>query len=118
MVYEELATAADISVTVNSKVLGLELILSYAVQAIFTGTPDGTFKLQASNDPYPDASFGLAAFVPTNWVDVADSSVTQTDTTPIMINYQFPGYRWVRAVFTPNGGSAGTMTIRAYAKGY
>lgn len=94
--------------TINSSPMQLQLGFSYSVQIFFTGTPTGTFKLQASNDP---ATFAVTTQnIPTslNWTDVANSSFTVAAAGNVMWDYSFPGYNWIRVVYTD--GSSGSST--------
>lgn len=94
-------------------------IAQYAIQLVFTGTPQGNFKLQASNDKGNIDASGSAnqeAGI-SNWTDVADSAVTVSAAGDIMWNAENIGYNWVRVVWTQTG-STGTLTsARVYMKG-
>jgi len=90
----------------------VDQIIAYAFHGIVTGTVTGTFILQASCDsgrtPRGDGV--------TNWVDIAGATATLALATPVMINVQNPGYKWVRAVYTPSAGT-GTISVRMTGKG-
>lgn len=113
---ETLLTAGDASGSLTSGPLLLAYAFGYAVQGTFTGTPAGTFLLQGSNDPVPNAQFVETA--PTNWSVIAGSSTAISTSGTVLINAQGTYYNWVRAVFTATGGSAGTLTVIGNTKGF
>lgn len=94
--------------TINSSPMQLQLGFSYSVQIFFTGTPTGTFKLQASNDPATFAVTTQNIPASLNWTDVANSSFTVAAAGNVMWDYSFPGYNWIRVVYTD--GSSGSST--------
>lgn len=98
--------------TVNTPAMIVDQIIAYAMQGVVTGTVTGTFKLQASADqgrtPRGD---GVV-----NWIDIAGATATLALATPVMINVQMPGYKWVRAVYTVSGGT-GNVSVRMTGKG-
>ena len=100
--------------TINSKALQLENMFGYSIQIVFTGTPTGTFKLQASADPVSKANQvfganGVVTYTPTNRTDIANSSQSVSAAGNIMWNYnQLAGYNYVRVVYTD--GSSGSST--------
>lgn len=92
---------------------------NYSIQLVFTGTPGGSFSLQASNDTgsidatHPDVStHGVM-----NWTDVQDSPVTVAAAGDLMYDVRIAGYNYVRVIYTRTSGT-GTITVaRAYVKG-
>ena len=72
-------------------------------------TAAGTVKLQASNDYIAGANVG--SFVPTNWIDIPNTSQTVTAGSAIIIPYLQICYQWVRVVWTET--TPGTSTITA-----
>lgn len=111
----------DLLVNQNLPPVWLGHIANYAIQLVFTGTPGGNFKLQASNDPGR-----IDAAAPStqddgiiNWTDIADSAQTISAAGDHMWTVENAGYTWVRVVWTATGGSS-TPTLtsaRAYVKG-
>lgn len=94
-----------------------------AIQLIFTGTPDGTFKLQGSCDKgninaqaRTSTSQQLGV---TNWTDIASSTVTVSAAGDVMYNIEEMGYQWVRIVWTASSaGSTPVLTVaQAIIKG-
>lgn len=89
----------------------------YAIQGVFTGTPAGTIKLQASCDAPPQNQFGGP--VPTNWSDISGSSQAISGAGDWLPNVVSVYYNWVRVVFTPTTPSSnpGTLNVRINCKG-
>lgn len=98
--------------TINSSPMQLLDSFIYSLQIFFTGTPAGSFKLQASDDPAAAAvsNFNKTS-LPTNWSDVANSSITVSAAGNVMWDYSWPGYNWVRAVYTDTSGGTSTAII-------
>lgn len=109
----------DLSANAELKPIWLGHIANYAIQLVFTGTPGGNFKLQASND---EGSINSASSTNqdasiTHWTDIADSAVVVAAAGDIMWTVENAGYTWVRVVWTQTS-STGTLThARAYVKG-
>jgi hypothetical protein len=109
-----LLNGTDAALAQNTPPMIVDQIIAYAFQGTIAlgGTATGTFKLQASCDsgrtPRGD---GVV-----NWVDIAGATGTLSLASPIMINVQNPGYKWVRAVWTPTSGT-GAITVRMTGKG-
>ena len=66
----------DMTSNIVSNQIWLGHIANYAIQLVFTGSPNGAFKLQASVDE-PDKKNPAETTV-TNWTDIADSTQTIT----------------------------------------
>lgn len=90
--------------------MALKSIVLYSIAAIITGTPNGTLKLQASNDPETNDT-QPSTNVPTNWADIANSSFTVTTAGETMWNIQDVGYNYVRVVYTDASGGTSTATM-------
>lgn len=84
----------------------LSQIYGYSIQAIYTtGAPAGTLKLQASND-------GI------NFCDIPGTPFAVTGTGSFLWNVSSSNYLYVQMVWTPSGGSSGTMQSLAYMRGF
>lgn len=97
--------------TLNSNPIQLLLTYSYAIQIVFTGTPTGTFKLQASCDAAANAvSTGLYTGInaPVNWTDIPNTSTMISSAGNVLFNIQDVGYNWVRINYAD--GSSGMAT--------
>lgn len=95
-----------LNANINGQAMQLLASFSYSIQIVFTGTPTGTFKLQASADAYPNPVPNVTW--PVHWSDVADSSFAVSAAGNVMWTVEFPGYNWVRVVYTD--GSSGSST--------
>lgn len=114
---EILLSAGDASGNLTSNHGLLAGALGYSIQAIITGSPVGSLKLQGSNDPVPNSSFLVPTYTVTNWTDIADSTEAVTGAGTIMYNVEGVYYNWVRAVYTSTSGT-GTLTIQFNSKGF
>ena len=98
----------------TSQAIQLQNNITYAIQIVFTGTPNGSFKLQAGADPVFNAvSSGnyTGINLPTHWTDVADSTFVVSAAGDVMWNVAEIGYNWVRVVFTDASGGLSTAVI-------
>lgn len=88
--------------TITSTAMDLTYVQQYSVQAVYTGSPVGTFKLQLSNDNAPCSSA-------VNWTDYSSSSQAISAAGNYAWNVSFSNYHCVRLVYTRDSGS-GTLT--------
>lgn len=108
------ALSSSNSSTTNGETLDCSNIFSVSAQAVSTGTPTGSFKLQASNDPaasLPVDSNGKP--VPQNWTDIASATGSISAAGSVLIAKIDICYQWIRAVFISSG--AGVQTISPIA---
>lgn len=99
--------------TINSSAIPLYQIYGYSIQAVYTGTPTGAFKLQGSSDPVPQAGSPsiTAAPTPVNWSDIANSSESISAAGNFMWNVFDVMYNWVRLVYTDSSGGTSTAIV-------
>lgn len=103
--------SGDMSTTITSLYVNIDEAVSYAVQAVFVGSPNGTIQLQASNDVLLSS-----ASVPVNWTVIPTTvQVISPSTGNYMVNVELPAYSWVQLVYIPTSGS-GTMTANLNSK--
>lgn len=94
---------------INSKAMQLQNSMFYNIQLVFTGTPTGTFKLQASSDNSATmTAAGQFPYQPINWTDVLNSPQVVSAAGTLMWNVEWASYNFVRVVYTD--GSGGTST--------
>jgi hypothetical protein len=105
---------------ITSAPYNVQQIYGVAIQAVFTGTPTGTFKLQASADPatsYNPAGAGQAGMAgsnnPTNWSDIEDSSYTVSAAGNYVWNVFDIMYTYIRLVYTDTSGGTSTAVLTA-----
>lgn len=96
--------------TINSQALQLLNMVGFNIQIVFTGTPTGNFKLQASADPIYKGAPGQQ-YTPTNWTDIANSTFTVSAAGNVDWNFSGCYYNYVRVVYTDTSGGASTAVI-------
>lgn len=97
---------------INSTPAVLSDIYGFCIQAVITGTPTGTLKLQASNDPFKYVVNG-GVQTPTHWTDIADSSFSVVAAGNTVWNYNGAFYTFVRVVYTDASSGASTAVLNA-----
>jgi hypothetical protein len=97
-------SAGDMSqATLTSDEILLGQIFVCAVQAVFSGAPVGSLKLQASVDG-------------TTWTDVANSTVAVSAAGDCLWNITDIGFPLMRCVYTKTSGT-GSLTVTVEGKG-
>jgi hypothetical protein len=113
------AESVTIGSTQNSNPVKVDRSTVICVQATIASAAalNGTLKLQATIDKESTALQGRGAVTGiSNWVDVADSTVTVTADGTTMWNVAQAGWRWVRLVYTSSVGTA-SLSGRVQLKG-
>ena len=116
---QQITTDQILNANYTSPYVPLKSIVLYTMAANITGTPTGTVKLQASNDPETNDTQPLSNSPPTHWVDITNSTFTVSSSGETMWNVRDIGYNYVRVVYTDSssGSSTATMTIVFNGKG-
>ncbi len=118
---KQVSTAVHLNANSNSPAVALKSIYMYSMAAIITGTPTGTIKLQASNDPETNDTqpSGVPFPAPVNWVDITGSSFSVVAAGETFWNVSQVAYNYVRVVYTDGSSAASTavMTIIFNGKG-
>lgn len=104
-----IAPSTVLNTTVNSAPVPLYQTWFYAVQVVFTGVPTGSFSLQGSCDPIPQAR--VEEITPTNWSTIVNSTTAVTAPGNLMWNISEIGYNYVRVVYTDTSGGTSTAII-------
>lgn len=89
------------------------------IQAVWTGTPVGTFKLQTSNSYQPGGAVpgGGPAAAAGSWDDYPSSSQDSTGVTSCSWNVADIFFPWVRVVFTSTSGTGTLTKLLCFTKG-
>lgn len=80
--------------TITSLAGYLDESAGFCIQAVFTGAPVGTIKIQGSNDP-----------VLLGYTDIPESITSISAAGNYMINVEFPYYSYVQLVYTRASGT-------------
>lgn len=100
--------------TINSIPLQVYNGIIFSLQIFFSGTPAGSFKLQASDDPAAAAvanAVYTSLTLPKNWSDISGSGASVSAAGDVGWNYRDPGFNWVRVVYTDSSGGTSTAAI-------
>jgi len=106
-----------LNTTLHSKAMPVQYYLLYNIQAVWAGTPTGSFYLEASSDPCNDGIPGQ----PVNWTTIANSTEAISAAGNFMWNVYYIGYNWVRLSYSDgsSGASTATVTVSTFnGKGY
>ena len=105
-------SSTDMTATITSDAIWLGHIANGAIQLVFTGSPNGTFKLQSSVDaPNPG---NPKSTVITNWTDVINSTQSIVGAGDHVYELQNIGYTFVRVVWSDVSSGASTVTSARY----
>ena len=105
----------DLTSPITSSPLWLAHIVNYSIQITTSGTPNGTFKLQVSNDEGSKSGSNATVL---NWADSV-INVTITSAGSIILEDKDCTSRWVRLVWTDSGSAGGSVIeeVRFNVKG-
>lgn len=111
----QLATGLVLNATRNGIAQQVNNTMSFSAQVTFTGTPTGSFHLEASNDPSSAAVASGQYSNPTNavshWSTIANSTFVVSAAGDVMWDYDSPGFNWVRIVYNDSSSGASTAVI-------
>lgn len=112
--------AGDLSAAIVSEVTNITLQDNACVQLNVTGAgADGIFTLEASNDYIPNQFSPYSPPVNAGtWVTVKDSAVTILGADLVIYDITQLGPPYIRVVWTPNGGSTGSVDAIISSKGF
>lgn len=101
--------------TLNSTAIQVWNAISFSIQIFFTGTPTGNFKLQMSDDAaysgVPNTNGSGLNVAPVKWTDISSSSFTVSAAGNVAWDYSWPGFNWVRVVYTDTSSGTSTAII-------
>lgn len=108
----------DASVNENGSVIPAQQLVYCSAQCISTGSSTGTVQLQVSNDPVAKLSVDSKGNpIPVNWSSLG-TAATITAGSVVYVAEQQICAQFLRAVYTKNNGSAGTITVNINTQGY
>lgn len=111
------AGALDLSADAASSAIFVGQDLGLSIQAVWTGSPVGSFKIQVSNDQGPAENSIMTGAV-ANWSDYTGSAVSAGGTSGNwMWDLPLTGVRWVRLVFTSTSGTGSLTSVQLSPKG-
>jgi hypothetical protein len=89
-------------------------IINYSIQLVYTGSPNGSFSIQVSND-IVDSIKDVKASDIVNWTTLSSTSTNITSSGDMI--YEIPDitYQWIRLVWTDSSsGDPSTLTNAVY----
>lgn len=94
-------------------------IVNFSIQLFFTGTPNGSFTLECSNDMgVSDKALNkFSSEGVVNWTTVTDSTFAVTAAGDVTWDVQNVGYRWVRVRWTRTSSTGSLTSARYNVKG-
>lgn len=112
-VQSKIVNNGDMSGNLTSQVIDLADIDLGSIQAVFSGAPTGSLKLQLSNEIIANTADPNSAI--SEWTDYAGSSVAVAAAGSHIYNISNMGYKWCRLVYTRTGGN-GTLNATLVGK--
>lgn len=100
---KNLSSSQSMAASFNSSSQQLLFVAMASIQAVFTGAPVGSFKLQISNDN-------------SNWTDYSGSDYEISAAGNYVWILAVTPFAYVRVVYTRTSGT-GSCTISCYGKG-
>lgn len=109
---KQIVTSGDMSAaTVNSIGINLQQLSTWCIQAVFTGSPSGTFKIQVSCDMVVVGTGADPASNVVNWTDYTGSSQVISAAGNFLWDTSDAGYQWVRLVYTKTSGTGSLNAV-------
>lgn len=106
---KKIVSGQSMAANYTSPTIDVNQVYGLSFQAVFTGSPVGSFKLQVSSQDVP--STGDV----TEWSDVADSETAISAAGNVFYNVTDVFFHWVRIVYTFSSGT-GSLNISYMAK--
>ena len=106
-----LPTTTMLNTNINGPAMQLKRMWGFAIQAVWTGTPTGTFKIQVSADPFYEGAPGQNPTEPINWTDLIDSPYAVSAAGNYMWNVFDTAFNWARLVYTDGSGGTSTAVL-------
>lgn len=100
--------SGDMSAAIIGDPINLASHMGIALQCIYTGTPDGILKVEASCDM---TNYGGQVI---NWTEIGSATLSTAGSK--IFNCRSIYYKWIRIVYTPSIGS-GVLTVNYTVKG-
>ena len=112
------ASPISMSTNFNTDPVLLDHIANYSLQIVFTGSPVGRFKLQASNDSGRNRFTQEKDFSSIiNWSDITGTSSGVTTAGNLGWQVENTGYKWFRLVYTRTSGTGSLDSAIFFIKG-
>lgn len=111
-------SAADASIDEVGSVIPAQQLIYCSAQCISTGSSTGSVQLQVSNDPVKTLSVDSSGNpIPVNWSNLGTAATVTAGSVTYIPATQVSA-QFLRAIYTHNNGSAGTITVNINTQGY
>jgi hypothetical protein len=107
---DKIIVDGDMSADVVSEPILLDQIIGYALQCVYTGSPDGSLRIEVSCDTTDFPSRIV------NWDTLGSSTVLITTAGITTYNVDMQYYKWMRVYYDFSAGS-GVLNVVYNAKG-
>lgn len=114
--------AVSATSTQNSAAISADRVLSCSFSITSSSASNsGTLQIQVSDDTFESLGASNAP-APVNWFNAPGSNAAPTVTSgaaalAYIVPNNYPGFRWLRAVWTPSSG-VGTITVTQFLTVY
>ena len=89
-----------------------------AIHLVWSGTPTGVFRVQASNDAVPAGTDPNAlAYADLTWIDIDTEAVSGAAGSKIF-RITDMGFRWIALQYDSTSGTGSATTATFFAKGF
>jgi hypothetical protein len=110
--------AADASVNASGSIIDVNQVFMISAQCISTGSSTGSVQLQISNDLRANLATDANGYpIPVNWSSLGSPATVTAGSVTYIAATQVCG-QFVRALYTKNNGSAGTITVNINTQAY
>ena len=113
-----ISTQVALTADWQSPAIWLDSAIVYSLQITFSGTPDGDFSIEMSNDDLDYDDIYLSGKTITNWTTVGSTTITAPGSADDAgWNVTDCGYKWARLVYTYNTTNGFLDSARFQVKG-
>lgn len=113
-----ISSAVDMSIPWASTAIWCGHIGILSVSLHFSGSPEGTFKLQCSNDKGQELNGQMISKDVTNWTTIDGSAQLISESGDHTWSISQVSWRWTRVLWLPSAGTGSLVEARFNTKGY
>lgn len=110
VVNKKVVNQQSLGASFNGAAILVDQVYGFSMHMIYTGTPNGTLKIQCSNDVTTNE------LLVTNWSDITGASAAITTAGNTFFNVDQVYFKWIRVTYTRTSGT-GALDVNYFAKG-